>query len=71
MKKRSTKPRLRLVDHHSRAREAFDERGRVRIYIRRIDTDGRFVKGNVSRSLTIDNGTVDEVFDHVRRSFVK
>lgn len=67
-KKKSPPPRLKLIDVHSRAKEAFDDTGRVRIYLRLVDEKGRIVKGNASRSLTIEGATVTQVFRIVREA---
>jgi hypothetical protein len=65
-KKPKPKSRFKILDVHSRAKEAFDEVGTVRIYIRLVDENGRLVKGNVARSLTIEAASVAEVFRVVR-----
>lgn len=60
------KSRFRVRDVHSGTKEAFDEVGAVRVYIRLIDEKGRLVAGNISRSLTVDGATVTDVFRVVR-----
>lgn len=69
-KSRKSKPpqRFKILDVHSRAKEAFDEVGRVRVYIRLVDDHGRLVKGNAARSLTIDQASVTQVFRVVREA---
>lgn len=63
-----TKRRYKILDAHSRAKEAFDDTGRVRVYIRLVSKDGRLVKGNVARSITLDRATVTDVFRTVREA---
>lgn len=67
-KRRPTSPsrRFKILGVHSRAKEAFDETGTVRVYIRLVDDRGRLVKGNVARSLTIEAASVTDVFRVVR-----
>ncbi len=60
------KLKFTLLDVHSRAKEAFDDVGRVRVYVRLVSDQGRLVKGNVARSLTIKQASVTQVFRVVR-----
>lgn len=66
--KPTPRPPFRLLDAHSRAGTAFDEPGLVRVYIRLVSPNGRFVKGNVARSLTVQGATVTEVFRVVHKA---
>ncbi len=58
----------RILDIHSRFREAFDGVGTVRVYLRLVNDRGRLVKGNMARSITVGDATVTQVFAVVRRA---
>jgi hypothetical protein len=62
------KRKFQILDVHSRTKEAFDEPGRVRVYLRLVDKKGRLVRGNVARSITIEGATVTTVFRIVREA---
>lgn len=60
---------FRLVDAHQRASAAYDDVGTVRLYIRLVNAQGRFVKGNVGHSLTLANARVSDVLAFLQSCF--
>lgn len=49
-----------------------DTPGKVRIYIRRIDTEsGAMAKGALTRTMTVRNAKVSEVADAIERALFK
>jgi hypothetical protein len=66
--KKKPQPKFKILSVHSRAKEAFDDTGTVRVYIRLVDDHGRLVKGNAARSLTIQAASVTQVFRVVREA---
>jgi hypothetical protein len=55
----------------ARERTNFDDsRGKVRVFIRRVNEHGKpgYLKGNINRSITVYDATVTEVADIIERA---
>lgn len=72
MNKRITKKKFRRTRRDTSAEDFQDERGTVRVWVRLVDpSNGRVIKGNVNRSLTLADAKVFEVADAIEKALVE